>query len=549
MGHKFAHWETRQQLIPRTFEELRQIVIENRAFQPVRQLEYGDYGLADTIAVVSNAIKQGKRIALYADYDVDGTMSAVSWIWFLNGIGYDNYLHYIPCRFREGYGVNLDAIKHLIDQEGAELIITMDTGITANVEAAYCRDRGVGFICTDHHKIQPEKMPDCVILNPKMHPDELYQELCGCGITFVLLRKLAQEFPLPAEIWQDILALAGMATICDVVPLNGVNHQLAKLGVKALMSSRREVLVKLRRAAAMLEGADEKDIGFRVGPRINAVGRLEHADKVVEAFVKEDPDELIRYMGECNEKRKVIQQTIIKEAYRQAERFPDDPVLFLGGDWHPGVVGIAASKITETFWKPTWLFQRGEDLCKGSARSVPGFDVTEAMAQCSGLFLKFGGHSAAGGFTFKPENEEALREHLVAWADDRRRQDPSIWRSYIAVDCTLPLNLADLSLAECLDELKPFGHKFEEPRFRIEATVLERRFLADRKTGVPKHTVLQVDDGEGGCRKVMFFNEVMKDVEPGSLGQFVVTAARNTFRGVTSLELYGVDWDIIERPF
>src|SRR5690606_12030796 len=142
---------------------------------------------------------------------------------------------YIPCRFKEGYGLNLKAIEYLISEEKAELIITMDTGITANAEAAYCRERGVEFICTDHHKIQPEKMPDCVILNPKMHPDEMYQELCGCGITFVLLRRLAENFSVPAGLWGDLLALAGMATICDVVPLNGVNHKLARLGVNALL--------------------------------------------------------------------------------------------------------------------------------------------------------------------------------------------------------------------------------------------------------------------------------------------------------------------------
>jgi single-stranded-DNA-specific exonuclease len=182
-------------------------------------------------------MRQTQKLALYADYDVDGTMSCVSWIWFFEAIGFKNYIHYIPCRFKEGYGVNLSAIKHLVESERAQVVITMDTGITANEEARWCKEQGVTFICTDHHKVQPEKMPDSLILNPKMHPDAIYQELCGCGITFVLLRKIAQhltDIKIPDHIWTDILALTGMATICDVVPLNGVNHKLARMGVDAL---------------------------------------------------------------------------------------------------------------------------------------------------------------------------------------------------------------------------------------------------------------------------------------------------------------------------
>src|SRR5690606_4635275 len=143
----------------------------------------------------------------------------------------------IPDRMTEGYGVHLKALQHLVENEHCDMIITMDTGITANAEARYCRENGIIFICTDHHKVQPDKMPDSIILNPKFHPHPDYQELCGCGITFVLLRRLGETFPVSSTVWNDILALVGMATICDVVPLNGVNHRLARLGVEALMRS------------------------------------------------------------------------------------------------------------------------------------------------------------------------------------------------------------------------------------------------------------------------------------------------------------------------
>jgi single-stranded-DNA-specific exonuclease len=276
-GRRYKHWISQSTRVPSSPAAIAEIVRESRQFQAIERLDYGDHGLHAVLDAISAAVEQNKRIALYADYDVDGTMSCVAWIWFLQAIGYSNFVHYIPCRFKEGYGVNLDEIKHLVESEQADVVITMDTGITANAEAQWCRERGVTFICTDHHKIQPEKMPDCLILNPKTHPEHVYQELCGCGITFVLLRKLAQHLPtrkIPETVWTDILALTGMATICDVVPLNGVNHKLAKYGVDALMRSRRPVLVKLR-AAASVDATDEKDVGFRLGPRINAVGRLE----------------------------------------------------------------------------------------------------------------------------------------------------------------------------------------------------------------------------------------------------------------------------------
>ena len=544
MGRKYSEWVARSNIYPKDYGSLVSIVQNNREFQAIDQLDYGDHGLEETMDIISKAIRGGKRIALYADYDVDGTMSAVSWIWFFRAIGFDNFLHYIPCRFKEGYGVNLEAVKHLIENERADLIITMDTGITANGEASYCKSRGVDFICTDHHKVQIDKMPDCTILNPKLHPDERYQELCGCGITFVLLRKLAEEFPIEGSVWTDILALTGMATICDVVPLNGVNHKLAKLGVQALMSSQRDVLVKLRNATAMSDKGDEKDVGFRVGPRINAVGRLEHADSIIEAFIGDNPDPLIKYMETCNDRRKQIQQKIVAEAEELAERYPDDPILFLGGDWHPGVVGIAASKIAEKYWKPTWLFNSSGEVCKGSARSMIGMDVTDAMSSCGELFLKFGGHKAAGGYSFSSANIEQIRIALNEYGNTIKTNSPDLWVSKASYDCLLPVDLIELDLADSLQDLKPFGHAFEEPVFMVEGKVDKVDFYKDKVTGAPRHSAVFIEKPNKQKQKIMFFNDVLDELENGTSAKFLVTASRNKFRGIYSLDLYGVDVEV-----
>lgn len=544
MGQKFEVWSPYEKSEPQSINEVLSVLEKNRNFVAVDQLNYGDYGLLDAAETISRAIQKGRRIALYADYDVDGTMSCVSWIWFFQALGFENYVSYIPCRFEEGYGLNLKAIQHLIEDEKAELILTMDTGITANQEAAYCKARGVEFICTDHHKIQPEKMPDCIILNPKTHPDPQYQELCGCGITFVLLRKLGGQFKVSAEAWNDILALVGMATICDVVPLNGVNHRLANLGVKALLRSQRPVLKRLREACALEEGLDEKDVGFRIGPRINAVGRLRHANEVIRAFLQNEPEPLVRFMGVCNEERKIIQARIVKEAQSQARLHAEEPILFLGSEgWHTGVVGIAASKIAEQFWRPTWLFERKGDVCKGSARSIPGFDVTEAMASAGHLFDKFGGHRAAGGFSFRREKEEAIREALIRHAEGLRARDPDLWRSRIHYDAKLPPQLLTLDLALQLERLKPFGHGFEEPLFCIEAGIRHVRFLNDRSTGEPKHTQVLIDGPAGMPLKINFFHEVYEALEFASAARFLVYASKNVFRGQISLGLMGKDWE------
>jgi single-stranded-DNA-specific exonuclease len=540
---RFKHWIPQSTQTPSSFADVCNIVQQIRGFIPLEKLEYGDHGLVAVLDAVASAIEQNKRIALYADYDVDGTMSCVAWIWFFQAIGFKNFIHYIPCRFKEGYGVNLDAIRHLVDDEHADMIITMDTGITANAEAIWCREKGVTFICTDHHKIQPEKMPDCLILNPKTHPEAIYQELCGCGITFVLLRKLAPyvaNVKIHESVWTDILALTGMATICDVVPLNGVNHKLAKYGVDALMRSRRPILVKLR-AAASIDETDEKDVGFKLGPRINAVGRLEHADIVIKAFIDENPESLIAFMGTANERRRQIQTGIVSDARVQAKQHSSPTILFLGGDWHPGVVGIAASKMAEENWCPVWLFQRKDGICKGSARSIKGFDVTEAMVACKDLFLKFGGHPAAGGFTFNESNETELRERLGAYAEACRVKNPDIWESKIHFDCELPDDLISLNVMNTLDAMKPFGHGFEEPKFLVTFPVRRVQYFLDKVSGAPKHTCVIAVSGNKE-QKILFFNEVIEGLVPNDRHAFVVSLSRNSFRGQASLSIMGHDW-------
>ena len=555
MGRVFDEWVSNSPLTPQSFVDVSQIVRSNRSFSEVASLDYGDHGLEGAIISILEAMSNGRRIALYADYDVDGTMSCVSWIWFLKSLNYENFIHYIPCRFKEGYGLNKKALGHLIDKENAELIITMDCGITSKDEIAYCTERGIPVVCTDHHKILEDRFPEnCAILNPKLHPSPDYQELCGAGITFVLLRKLGprlQAWPQFSDCeipWQDILALVGMATICDMVPLNlGVNHRLAQMGVKALNQSERPVLRGLMKGAASFV-KDESDVGFRLGPRINAVGRLHHADKVIEAFSKEEPSELIDLMEKLNDERKSIQERISLEAVEAAEACQgENLVLVLGSkDWHQGVVGISASRIKDMFWRPVLLFQELEGgICKGSARSIEGYDIVEAIQSCGGLFSTFGGHHAAAGFKFHIEHLPEIRQALHRHAEESHNSYPEIWTSRVRYDCLLPPHLVDLDICDHLHELKPFGHKFGEPLFRIQGDVQDVRFYNDKLTGEAKHTAVTLSSKN----KIMFFNEVFGDIKAGDSCDFLVTLSKNVwtkFSGekVVSLNMFGKDYSI-----
>ena len=541
-GKKYRHWQALSTDSPADYQHLSETIAGNRQFATVERLHYGDHGLNAAITSIEQAIIDNKRIALYADYDVDGTMSCISWIWFLRAIGYSNFTHYIPCRFKEGYGVNLDAVKYLINKCQAQLIITMDTGITANSEAAYCAERGVEFICTDHHLIRADDMPDCIILNPKQHPDVMYQELCGAGITFVLLRALARKFKVAPQLWTDILALTGMATICDMVPLNGVNHKLAKLGISALTRSQRPVLRELIASIRKDDNIDESDVGFSLGPRINAVGRLDHADAIVEAFTNDNPAPLISYMDKCNLQRKDIQRQIVEQARQIAQQENNPALLFIGGNFHPGVLGVAASRIADEFWCPTFLYNNEDQLYRGSARSIANFDLSLAMSAVGHLFDKFGGHRAAAGFSFKRDRTKELKASLSDYAETIRAQTPDIWQSKISYDCHLRRELCTLKLLDKLDEMKPFGLGFSEPKFVVSGKVIDTKFYNNRLNNQPAHTAVTFDMDNNRPLRIMFFNEVHHELTEIEKASFIVTAQRNNFRNVTSLDFIGKDF-------
>lgn len=550
MGQKFEIWVPKTQDVPLYPEELTQIIYTNRNFSPINNLEYEDPNINIAAQKISEAIKKNKKIALYADYDVDGIMSCISWIWFLNAINYKNFVYYIPNRLYEGYGVNINAIKKLIFEHNVNIIITMDTGITAAKEALFCTQNQVDFICTDHHTIQQDSLPTppSIVINPKLNSNPLYHHLCGCGITFVILRKLRTFFTIPDDIWIDLLSLVGLATICDIVPINGVNHKLVKLALEALQKTQRPIIKKLwTQCGLSLNDIDTKDIGFVIGPHINAVGRIEDASYVIEAFTNQNTDEFIKKMKEYNIQRKNIQSLIQKDAEQQALHYTNDPILFLGGNWHIGVIGIVSAKIAEQFGKPTWLFSReNSSLYKGSARSIPGFNIMDAMEYIGKeLFVNYGGHTLAAGFSFKKENEHLIREKLIEYAQIIKQQNPQIWQSKIYYDCKIPLSLIEPNLSIMIEKLKPFGHGFEEPVFEIQGQIYKIIFYKDKISQTLKHTGIFIKRPNLSSIKIMFFNQVIDTIQTSQNAKFLVKIEKNMFNNLINTTLVGIDLEIL----
>ena len=545
-----------------SYDEVISIVKRNRNFKPHQKLVYDDSSLQNATSLVADCILANKKIALYSDYDVDGVMSCASWIWFFKAISYTNYTYYIPDRFQEGYGVNRKAIEDLVKNQGVELVISMDTGITARDEVELCKSLGAQFVCTDHHSVQEDMLPDCDIVNPKLYHDDYYRDLCGCGISFIFLRKLSitllsktndnKQYELTNLEWKDILALVGIATVCDIVPLNGANHSIVKLGLAALSSSRRDILVKLKEICGMdHDHLDEKDVGFTIGPRINAVGRVDRVSNIMSAFISEDYTKIentIEYMNKCNSRRKHIQDGIFNEVKNIALSSKDEDFLFVGGSsWHHGVVGIVASKIVNDFFKPTFVYCEDESgVCTGSVRSIPGINVVDAFGSIKDLLIKYGGHSSAGGFSFKKENKELICDRLKKYFSGLKSKSPNLWQTSIDVDCSLHFGVIDTRMVDKINELKPFGFGFREPVFEVAGTVGRVEYYNDKKTGKQKHTVIFLRNSYGFTVKLLFFNEIIQVNEYSDI-KALVTLGSDIYKGTRSVNLYGVDIEIDDR--
>src|SRR3954447_1081033 len=433
---------------------------EARSFLDARDPAHDPFLLGDmriACEQIRAAVASGRRICVHGDYDVDGIAATTLAVLLLRELGADVSWH-LPSRFDEGYGVAAATLERLAD-EGCGLVLTVDCGITAVAEVAEARARGLDVIVTDHHR-PGDELPDCPIVatRPSEYP---FPELCGTGVVYKLGQAL---FGVDSEIPRRHLDLVALATIADVVPLLDENRSLAIAGLRQLARTQKPGLQALMRTAGVDRATgDAGACGVRLGPRINAAGRLGHPRAALELLLTDDRDDakrLAESLEELNRERQAVESRIFREAVAQVESWtPEEQqrrAYALHGDWNEGVVGIVASRLVERFNRPVIVLSAKEDEWKGSGRSIPSFDLHASLAHSAGVLERWGGHKAAAGLSLKPESFDAFVEQWSAYADGVLGDDEL--RPQLVIDAVVPRGTRlTLDLCQELQQLAPFG--------------------------------------------------------------------------------------------
>lgn len=421
-------------------------------------------------ARITRAVDNMEKIAVYGDYDADGVTSTAMLYSYLETRGAD-VIFYIPQREGEGYGMNIGAVEYLKEQ-GVSLIVTVDNGISSVQEVARANELGIDVVVTDHHRPQ-EILPDAVAVVDAYRPDDTspYKHFSGVGIAFKLLMALEDGAGDVEDLLEAYSDLAAIGTIGDIVPLTGENRTLIRAGLERLSQSDRPgVQALLENAGIAGKALTSTNVAFTLVPRINATGRMGAPERAVRLLIsgyEEEAEVLSEEICADNEERRRVEAEIAEAAFAdiEAKGYTKDRVVVVDGEnWHHGVIGIVASRVTERCGKPCMIISRGETEAKGSGRSIEGFSLFEAICACGDLLIKFGGHPMAAGITLKPENIEAFRKRINQYAAEHFPQMPT---QTVTLDCKLNPAALSVSMAQSLTQLEPFGNGNPQPVFGL----------------------------------------------------------------------------------
>ncbi|MBO7310239.1 MAG: single-stranded-DNA-specific exonuclease RecJ [Clostridia bacterium] len=511
---------------------------------------------------ILDAIAQKQKIYIYGDYDVDGVTSVSTLYLYLTSLGADVGIK-IPKRDGEGYGVSEDGVR-AIAEDGAKLIITVDTGITANKEVELAKELGVDFVITDHHECHGEIPRACAVINPH-RPDNKYPfcELAGVGVVFKTVCAIEiQRCRRTGVFWvegikrvsKEYCDLVAVGTIADVMPLCDENRLIVSLGLSKLSRGEgRPGLIELldvtsrRQDSAPDRKVTSSMIGFGVAPRLNAAGRMSDALIAVELLLAEDIDEVADYTDELcriNKQRQEEENRIAEQAFAMLDsgKYDNDSVIILDSDtWQPGIIGIVSSRITEKYGVPSILVSfsgnmgdtpEADDDGKGSGRSIRGINLVDALDSCNDLLVKYGGHELAAGLTVKRGKIDELRRRLNEYISERMTEE---MRSVsVVVDCELDSKDIDLELAYELGRLEPFGQSNPTPQFTMRCVSVRRVSFM----GGGKHTRLVLEH-DGDILNAVCFGVGEEDfgIHSGELVDIMFSVDVNEFRGTTSVQL------------
>ncbi|MFF5396737.1 single-stranded-DNA-specific exonuclease RecJ [Peribacillus butanolivorans] len=484
---------------------------------------------------IKEAIQNGEKIRVFGDYDADGVTSTTVMVTTLTRLGADVDF-YIPNRFTEGYGPNPMAFR-LAAEQGVKVLITVDTGISAVDEAKLASELGMDYILTDHHEPGPELPEALAIIHPKLEDSSYpFEDLAGVGVAFKLAHALLGELP------EDLLEIAAIGTIADLVPLKGENRLIAAKGIEQLRLTRRPGLVALMKVANIQQEAlNEESIGFAMAPRINAVGRLGDADPAVDLLMSEnlaEATELANEIDDINKERQAMVAAMAEEAIQEVEEnYPPESngVLIIGREgWNAGVVGIVASKLVERFYRPTIVlsYDREKGHAKGSARSIAGFDLFESLSTCRELLPHFGGHPMAAGMTLKIDDVQELRDRMNMIAKEKLSEED--FTPITNLDGATTLAEVSIQTIQEMSLLAPFGVTNPKPKILIDSVQLS----SVRKIGANQnHLKVQLEDSE---------NHKLDGVGFG-LGHYVDEIAPHAEVSVIG-ELSINEWNNIKKP-
>ena len=492
---------------------------------------------------INEAIENEERILVYGDYDADGITSTVLLVETLISMG-ANVSSYIPNRFEEGYGPNKEAFTKIIDS-GITLIITVDNGIAGVEEVDLANELGCDVIVTDHHKIQDTIPNAYAIIHPE-HPEGNYpfKKLAGVGVAFKLAHALLEIFP------DFLLDLVAIGTIADMVSITDENRIFVKQGLELINEDPRIGLKMLLELSGIDTKIDEQTVGFYIAPKLNSIGRMDSAKLGLTFLMAEEPvtaRALAEQIEQYNIQRKQVTEDIVKDVISKIENSEKKQknVIMVSGEYHEGVLGIVASNIVEKYQKPVFIMNEKEGVLKGSARSIFDFNIYVAMNKISDLFLAFGGHTLAAGFSFEKSNFEKIEEFLDNEFEEFKQNNDL--KANKNIDIVTSLEDISYQFLNSLDALKPYGMDFEKPTVLIEnAMVLNKAYFGSEK----QYLRLTIADEVGNLDCITFKDSVTFDkVEKNDIIDLVCNIDKNNFNGRTKLQAHIIDIHIKEFLF
>ncbi|MBN1956173.1 MAG: single-stranded-DNA-specific exonuclease RecJ [Anaerolineae bacterium] len=467
-------------------------------------------GMHPAVTRLRQAIRDGEQIAVYGDFDVDGVTATALLVLALRALG-GVVRPYIPHRVEEGYGLNVDALKELA-REGVQVVVTVDCGIRFPNEIAYARQQGMDVIVTDHHAVGKDALAAVAVINPhQAHCSYPYPHLAGVGIAYKLAQALLRvnsQVPIrqPARMEEgDLLDLVALGTVADMVPLTGENRTLVIQGLERINREPRPGIEALMRQANLDPGhVDAEAIGYGLGPRLNAAGRVAHAETAYQLLTAEYPAEaerLAQQLDDLNRERQRITSQVQERAREIASaQRADQPLIFIADpDFPAGIVGLVASRLMEEFYRPAVIVEMGEHQSRGSARSIPEFHITQALDQCADLLIQHGGHAAAAGFAVRTADLPQLKSRLVSLAEAELSSQGLV--PILRADAEVLLRDMSWEVWEALQKLRPFGEENPEPLL-VSRDVQVRRQRAVGSEG--SHLKLFLSDGSSGWDGIAF---------------------------------------------